>query len=395
MTLLERDQNVILNTYTRLPIVISHAKDNRLYTTSGEAYIDLFSGIAVNNIGHCEADVIKAIHDQLDAYLHLSNYFVSKPVIELAETLIAHSFASKVFFTNSGTESVEAAIKLCRKYGASKNKTTLLAAHGAFHGRSTGALTLTGKDAYKTAFQPLMPEVAFFHYNDPLSLQEQVNEYTAAVFVEMVQGEGGLHSLSEAMVQTLMTLRDKYDFIIVVDEIQTGIGRTGRLFAYEHFSDLGFSPDVLCLSKALGGGLPLGAMLVSSALEDVLALGDHGTTFGGNPVAAAAGNALIQTVLKEGFLDNISAQGEHFKLQLEALRDAYPHFITAIRGRGYMLGIECGHHAKAFQTYAFERHLLINVTSQTVIRLLPSFSDQTPSDLNTFLMCFEDYLKTL
>lgn len=369
--LLNRDQSYVLGTYRRLPLEVSRAAGCYVYDAADTPYLDFFSGIAVTAFGHCDPEITAAITAQLNCFTHLSNYFATPAVTALAEKLVDNSFASKVFFTNSGTEAVEAAIKLAKKRGQPLGKSVLLSAEGAFHGRSTGGVALTGQDKYKSAFQPLMPGIAHFAYDDCTSLTECVSEDTAAVFIEMIQGEGGGRSLSKAFVSKLVELRRQYGFLIVVDEIQTGLGRTGDLFAYEAY---GFVPDLVCVAKALGGGLPLGALLVGPDLENVLGPGDHGSTFGGNPVAASAGNATLEKLLAPGFLEDLKVRSTQLDNHLTSLKTRFPKVVKALRGKGFIRGIDVGTYADAIQRAAFERRLLINVTSGTVIRLLPALN---------------------
>ncbi|MDF2949990.1 MAG: acetylornithine and succinylornithine aminotransferase [Sedimentibacter sp.] len=260
------DERYILKTYNRLCLDIDKIRGNYIYTKDGERYLDFFSGIAVNNLGYDE-DIIKAMTEKMQNYTHISNYFCDDDRSELARLLIENSIDGRVFYTNSGTESSEAALKLVRKWGKENNKHNILTAKNSFHGRTTGALVLTGQKKYQKDFEPLISGVDYFIFNDADSLNAMVDDNTAAIFLETIQGEGGVVPLTDTFVQTLMSLKEKYNFILVMDEIQTGLRRCGTMFAYENYN---IKPDIILLSKSLGGGLPLGAMIVSKDLENVL-----------------------------------------------------------------------------------------------------------------------------
>jgi acetylornithine/N-succinyldiaminopimelate aminotransferase len=388
MNRIERDKRAILNTYKRLPIIIDRVEGHELIDENGIHYLDFFSGIAVNNLG-ADPAVKKAIHDQADRYLHLSNYFASEPAVELAELLVDNSFADKVFFTNSGAEAVEAAIKMVRKWGNANGKTTMLSANGAFHGRTMGALGLTAKPAYQEPFVPLLSGIAHFEMNKIESIREMVNEDTAAVFLEMIQGEGGVRPVEQAFVDEIIKLKEAYGFLLVIDEIQTGLGRTGTLFAHEQF---GIIPDLVCVAKALGGGLPLGGLLVCEALTGVWTPGNHGTTFGGNAVAAAGGSALVTKLLEDGFLDEVNRKSRRIVSGLEELNAEFPGVIREIRGFGMMIGVDVGEAAPLLQEAFLERHCLVNTTSGTVLRLIPALNIGD-NEIQRFLDIFSEILR--
>ena len=389
--LLDQDRSSVLNLYQRLPLNIVRGEGSFLYDDDGQAYLDLFSGIAVNNLGHGHPEIKAAIHDQIEHYMHLSNYFASEPVVKLAETLVKHTFASKVFFSNSGTEAIEAAIKLARKYGLSKNtyKTELLSFEGSFHGRSTGGMSLTGQPKYKEAFKPNLPQVSHVQFNDVVDLNQKVSDHTCAFFIEIIQGEGGIIEVSSSFMTELVRLSKKHDFLIIVDEIQTGLGRAGDLFAYEKF---GFTPHAITLAKSLGGGLPLGALLVAPGLEHILVPGDHGSTFGGNPVSCAAGNAVMSVITSEGFLEDVQKKSAYLFMRLDELSRRYPQLIKEIRGRGLIIGIEMhDDYAQKIKDEALKHHLLLNVTRGNVLRLLPALNI-CMTDIEQFFDVFEHVL---
>ncbi len=391
--LYEDDKNYVLNTYNRLNLQIERGEGSYIYDIKGNRYLDMYSGISVNNLGH-DKGIVEAIIKQASKYIHLSNYFVSEPVVNLAKLFVENTFASKVFFTNSGAESNEAAIKLCRKYGKSinENKYEILSAYNSFHGRTNGGLTLTGQEKYQNDFKPLMPGVSYFEYNNIKSLREKVSYNTCAVFLEVIQGEGGIREVSKEFMNDLMKLSEEYKFLIVIDEIQTGMGRTGDLFAYEKYN---FEPDIVTISKSVGGGIPLGAMLVCKDIENILTQGDHGSTFGGNPVACAAGEYIMDKLVNTNLCDEVKVKGEFILKEINKLKQKYPEVIKEVRGRGLMIGIEVGEYANKIKAVAQDKKLLLNSTSKTVIRLLPSLcisNDEIEEFLNIFENVLEDVL---
>lgn len=385
--LLNDDKKYILNTYRRSDLIIKRGEGSYLYDSYENKYLDMYSGISVNNLGH-DKGVVNAIINQAKDYIHLSNYFVSPPVINLAKLFVENTFASKVFFTNSGTESNEPAIKACRKYGKKypENKFQLLSAYNSFHGRTNGGLSLTGQHNYQRDFMPLLPGVHHFEYNNVASLREKVNENTCGLFLEMIQGEGGIVEISEEFIYEAIKLSKKYNFLIVIDEIQTGLGRTGDLFAFEKFNIV---PDIVTLSKSLGGGLPLGAMLVREGLEKVFNVGDHGSTFGGNPVACAAGEYVLDKLINTNILEEVKDKGTYLISKLNNLKEIYPHVIKDVRGRGLMIGIDVGEYVNEIKEFSIDNYILLNSTSSTVIRLLPQLY-MTKFEIDDFLKIFEE-----
>lgn len=341
----ENDKKYILNLYNRLNLEVERAEGVYLYDKDNNKYLDMYSGISVNNLGY-DKGIAKAIKNQVDKYIHLSNYFVSEPTVNLAKLLVDNSFASKVYFSNSGTEANEGALKLCRKYGRSINedKVEILSALNSFHGRTCGGLTLTGQEKYQKDFKPLLSGVNYFEFNNIESLRECVSENTCAVFLEVIQGEGGIVEVSQEFINEVVKLSKIYNFLIVIDEIQTGIGRSGDLFAFEKYN---FTPDVVTLAKSIGGGLPLGAILVSERLEEVLKIGDHGSTFGGNPVACAAGEFVLDKVVNTNLLDEVREKSKYILDELQKLKKDFPTLIKEIRGRGMMIGVDVGESAIA------------------------------------------------
>lgn len=385
----ENDKKYILNLYNRLNLEVERAEGVYIYDKDNNKYLDMYSGISVNNLGYDEG-IATAIKNQVDKYIHLSNYFVSEPTVNLAKLLVDNSFASKVYFSNSGTEANEGALKLCRKYGRSisEDKIEVLSALNSFHGRTCGGLTLTGQEKYQKDFKPLLPGVNYFEFNNIDSLRERVNKNTCAVFLEVIQGEGGIVEVSQEFINEVVKLSKIYDFLIVIDEIQTGIGRSGDLFAFEKYN---FNPDIVTLAKSIGGGLPLGAILVSERLEGILKIGDHGSTFGGNPVACAAGEFVLDKVINTNLLDEVREKSKYILEELEKIKKDFPTLIKEIRGRGMMIGVDVGENAVSIRDNAMGNNLLLNVTNKTVIRLLPPLCISY-NEINEFLEKFRDIL---
>lgn len=380
------DQEYILNVYKRMPIELSHGEGSYLYDVDDKKYLDMFAGIAVNALGYNHPAILDALDKQGHTYLHLSNYFTSRPLIDLAKLLVEQTNLSKVFFANSGTEANEAAIKLSRKYGKliSDEKYELVSLSRGFHGRTMGSLSLTANEKYQASFLPLLPGVKTVQFNDVEDLEKKVSKNTCAFFIETLQGEGGIVSMSEKFIHRLVELSKRYDFLIVADEIQTGIYRTGKFFSYQHTE---MNPDIVTSAKALGGGLPLGAMIVSKKLEKILNPGEHGTTFGGSPLSAALGKALIEELMKEDFQRDFQANILYLSETLDKLMQDYPHIIKEVRGLGMMRGLEVSSYADTIKQKSIEKGLLINVTSLTVIRLLPplTISKEEIDEFNSIL----------
>jgi len=366
----ETEKELFFHNYARLPIAVDHGEGCWLVSDDGTRYLDMIAGIGVNALGYGDRRLLDAITRQASRLIHASNLFLLQPQFDLAAKLLDISGLSKVFFANSGTEAIEAAIKLSRKRAAitgQSDKKEILSLSNCFHGRTYGAMSLTAKAKYTDGFDPLLPETGMIAFNDLDDLEAKVSEKTAAVFIEIVQGEGGIHRVSEAFLSKLMELRDRFDFLVVADEIQAGCGRTGRFFSYMHFD---IQPDLVCLAKPLGGGLPLAAVIGSEKMADVFSYGNHGTTFGGNPVACAAGLAMIEAIYADRLMENALKTGEMMKLALEELATRHPQ-ILEVRQYGLMIGITVDREAKVYVEKALQKQVLLNATSQNVIRLLP------------------------
>lgn len=365
-TIFEKEKELFLQTYKRIPVDISYGEGVYLYDKNGKRYLDFFAGLAVNALGYAYPDIVAAVTEQIKKYTHLSNNFITEIQVEFAERLIKYSGMSGLFLTNSGTEAVEGAIKLIRKAKGPDKK--IFSFTGSFHGRTYGALTLTPKEKYKQGYEPLLSNIAYIKFNDVEDLQNKVDANTAAVFVEFIQGEGGIIPASEEFVNKLAELKSKYSFILAADEIQTGTGRTGKPFAYNHYN---VKPDIVVTAKAIGGGLPLGAILVSSELKNIFSAGTHGTTFGGNPVACAAGNVVLKKVLEDGLFKDVMKKGEYFINYLNDLKNDFPDDIKEVRGKGFMICAEHFYECNQLVEKFIERGILVNCTNQNVIRILP------------------------
>ncbi len=386
-TLLESEKELFIQTYNRLPIEISHGSGVHLFDKSGKKYLDFFSGLAVNALGYAHPKIVQAVCEQIQKFAHLSNNYITEIQIEFTELLLKYSGMSKAFLTNSGTESVEGTIKLLRKlYGPEKKIFSLT---GSFHGRTYGSVTLTGKEKYTRGFEPLLPGIDHIIFNDIEDLKRKVQKNTAAVFIEFIQGEGGINVVSEEFADELIKLKDEFGFAIVSDEIQSGIGRTGKPFAFNHYN---FEPDIVVTAKAIGGGLPLGALLVTSKFENVFTTGTHGTTFGGNPVCCAAGKVVLEEVFENGLINQINDLGRYLSNQLDELKQMFPEDIKEIRGNGFMQGIELKYPGNDVVEKMRERNVLTNCTNNNVLRLLPPLII-TKTDIDFFLYNFHEVLK--
>lgn len=366
----ETEQQLFFHNYARLPLEVDYGKGAYLHTTGGEKYLDMIAGIGVNALGYGDPRLLKAINDQAAKFIHISNLFMQGAQFELAGKLLDISGLSKVFFANSGTETIEAAIKLARKWaslGGNTEKREVLSLSNCFHGRSYGAMSLTAKTKYVEGYDPLLPETGMIVFNDLDDLEQKMSDKTAAVFVEFVQGEGGIHKVSHDFVALLKTLAEKHNVLIVADEIQAGCGRTGKFFSYMHFD---IQPDLVCAAKPLGGGLPLGALIGNARVAEVFTPGSHGTTFGGNPVACAAGLALVNAIYDDKLMEQAEKSGSLIREGALKLAEKYPA-ILEVRQYGLMIGITVDRDAKYYTDRALEKRIILNATSQNVIRMLP------------------------
>ena len=360
----------VLQVYRRIPVVLVRGRGCRVVDDDGREYLDLLSGIGVASLGHAHEGLARALADQAGELLHTSNLFFHPLQGELARRLARLSGLARTFFCNSGTEAVEACLKFARRYWHARNdpdRTAIVAFDGSFHGRTFGSLSVTSGSAYRTPFEPLVPGVTFVSPRDPAAVEEAVTERTAAVIVEPIQGEGGVRPIPPATAAALAGRCAATGTLLVADEVQCGLGRTGRPF---YSAALGLAPDLMALGKALGGGVPVGAALVSERVAEAVAFGDHGSTYGGNLLACRAASVFLDA-LEGGLVDRVAAAGERMRRGLDAIGAASPA-IGEVRGAGLMWGIEATPEvADRMVAAALGRGLLINRTAGTVVRLLP------------------------
>jgi acetylornithine/N-succinyldiaminopimelate aminotransferase len=358
-----------LGVYARQPVAFVRGLGAELWDAEGKRYLDFFAGLAVNNLGHCHPAVVSAVQEQVATLIHASNVYHTIPSGELAALLCRHSFAERVFLCNSGAEANEAAMKLARRWGATQGggRFEILATTGSFHGRTLATLTATGQEKYHTGFQPLLPGVRLVPYDDLDAMEDAVHDETVAILVEPIQGEGGIVVPKPDYLPGLRALADRRNVLLILDEVQCGLGRTGRLFAHEH---AGITPDIMTLAKALGGGLPIGAMCATARIAGALTPGTHGSTFGGNPVTAAAGTAALRALADPALLNHVRAVGLHFRTRLESLAEKRG-IIRQVRGMGLMLGAELDRPGAPVVERCLANGLLINCTADRVLRFLP------------------------
>jgi acetylornithine/N-succinyldiaminopimelate aminotransferase len=373
MNIVEREAQYFFHTYKRLSIEIDRGEGAFLIAKDGTRYLDMFGGIAVNALGYNHPKVNAAIIEQVSRYLHVSNTFYQDTQIELGELLLNVSGFSKIFFTNSGTEAIEGALKLARKWGRTQGKESIFGLTDSFHGRTFGAMSVTGRDKYREGYEPFLPNTCILPFNDVDKLEANISEKTLAVVLEFIQGEGGINLVSAEYVEKLKQLRSTYGFLIIADEIQSGIGRTGKLFAFEHFSIV---PDIVVVAKAIGGGLPLGAFMGNDKVAEVFTPGVHGTTFGGNPVACAAGLATLREIINGGVMENAATMGNFLMNKLEQLKNSQPDLIADVRGRGLMVGLDLTIDGTEFINQLLQKNILLNLTNTTVVRWLPPLNTQ-------------------
>jgi predicted acetylornithine/succinylornithine family transaminase len=368
--LIDRADVHVATTYGRTPIALVRGEGTKVWDADGKMYYDFLSGLGVNNLGHCHPKVVAAIRQQAGQLLHVSNLYHIQPQIELAELLAQRSFADRSFFCNSGTEACEAAIKLARKYSHDHfgdGRYEIITFDNAFHGRTMGSLSATAQTKYHKGFEPLLDGFRYAPFDDLKALEAMITPKTCAIMVEPIQGEGGVNVPRPGYLQGLRELCEAHQLLLIYDEVQCGIGRTGKLFAYEHE---GVAPDIMTLAKSLAGGVPIGAMLACEAVAKSFVPGTHAATFGGNPLATAAGVAALKAIQDEGMLENCQRVGAYFLQRLKDLQQRYT-FIKEVRGRGLMLGIQLDFPGNQFVTGCLERGFLVNCTVDTVLRFLP------------------------
>ncbi|HPZ43960.1 MAG TPA: acetylornithine transaminase [Bacillota bacterium] len=368
--IMELCERYLMRNVGRIPLAPVKGEGARLWDADGREYLDFVSGIAVNSLGHCHPAVVDAICRQAAKLIHCSNLYYIEQQARLAKLLVENSALDKVFFCNSGAEANEAAIKLARKYAKLKwgaEKFEIITALHSFHGRTLAAVTATGQPKYQKGFEPLPPGFKYVPYNDLDALEEAIGPATCAVLLEPVQGEGGVNVASRHYLEGVQMLCREHGALLIFDEVQTGLGRTGRFLAYQHF---GVEPDILTLAKALGGGFPIGAMLAKEDIAAAFQPGDHASTFGGNPLACAAALAAMEEMLLGGVVENAATTGAYMYEKLKVLGEKYP-FVKEIRGLGLLLGMELTIEGKEIVNGCLERGLLINCVNNNVLRFIP------------------------
>ena len=370
--IITRDQESYLPVFSRYPIVLDHGDGSYVWDVNGRKYLDALGGIAVNVLGHNYVPLVNAIGDQAKRLIHVSNLYYTEPQVDAAAKLSGLTAGGKVFFGNSGAEANEGAIKAARKYAHTirPNKSQIITALGSFHGRTLATLTATGQEKFHRGFEPLPQGFDYVPFNDITALETQMNENTAAVMLEPIQGEGGVRTPADGYLQQVRELCDKYDALLIFDEIQTGMGRTGSFYAYEMY---GVTPDIVTLAKGLAGGVPTGAFIVTEKIAAAFHAGDHGSTFGGNPLACAAANVVLDTIANDDFLAGVRDVGAHFKQALTNLQKKYPAHIVEVRGTGLILGMEMkeSEDAAAIARRMLEQGVIINCTAGNVLRFIP------------------------
>lgn len=362
------EQNFIVPTYVRAPMLLTHGQGARLFDSEGNGYLDFMSGIAVTALGHADPEWVAVVSEQAGKLAHVSNLFHTAPHAELAQRLVEHAFADRVFFCNSGSEANETALKFARKYArrdGNQGKTGIVAFSGGFHGRTMGALSATARVKYQEPFAPLVPGVTFADFNDLDAAAQAIGDDTCAVIVEPLQGEGGIHPATTAFLHGLRDLCDRHDALLIFDEVQCGLGRSGRLWAYELYD---VAPDIMTLAKPLAGGLPIGATLVTEAVAQAIKPGDHGSTFAAGPLVCRAAQVVFDRVSQPAFLADVRDKGRHL---LSRLADLDSPKVTEVRGRGLLVGVELDRPVKPLLAAARQRGVLVINAGENVLRLCP------------------------
>lgn len=390
---IETADRVIASTYSRFPIVLTEGKGCMLTDAQGRTYTDFVAGIAVCNLGHAHEGIARAVADQARRLVHVSNFYYTEPQIELAKWLVEHSFADRVFFCNSGAEANEAAIKLARKYFKDRGlpeRFGMITMEGSFHGRTMATLAATGQAKIRKGFEPLLTGFDIVPFNDLDAVGNAISKETCAVMVEPIQGEGGVQCPAQGYLEGLRELCDREGLLLIFDEVQTGMGRTGKLFAYEHSS---VTPDIMTLAKALANGLPMGAMLAKEGVARAFTPGSHASTFGGTPLVAIAALTVAKTLLEEGVLENCQRVGNYFKEQLLSLMPKYA-FIRKVRGAGLLIGLDLACDGTAIVKQCMERGFLINCTQEHTLRFIPPLIIQK-KEIDALIACLDSVFEGL
>jgi acetylornithine/N-succinyldiaminopimelate aminotransferase len=375
-SIMELTNEHVMHTYSRLPLALVKGQGARVWDADGKEYLDFLGGLAVNSLGHCHPRVVEAIKKQAENFLHCSNLYYIQPQAELAKWLVDHSAADRVFFCNSGAEANEAAIKLARRWGKANRGPDaghIISLRNSFHGRTLATITATGQAKYQEGLEPLPAGFSYVTLNDLAELEAEIErqgDKLCAIMLEVIQGEGGVNVADREYVQAVRRLCDERGVLLIIDEVQTGMGRTGRLFGYEHYD---IEPDIFTLAKALGGGVPIGAMLAKEQVAEAFSPGTHASTFGGNPLACAAGLAVVQTMEDEGLVERCAKMGEYFMEGLRSLGEKHPSLVQDVRGKGLILGLEISRGARDVAGACLAKGILVNAIGDRVLRFLPPF----------------------
>lgn len=386
------DKKYYMNTFgDRLPVMFTHGEGMKLYADNGDVYYDFLGGIAVNAVGHSHPHMVRTLTEQVGKMLHTSSLYYIENQAKLAEKLVENTCADRAFFANSGAEANEGAIKLARIYFYKKgiDKTEIISLDHSFHGRTLATVAVTGQEHYQAPYRPNLPGVKQVEPNNFDALKAAVTDKTAAIMLEPIQGESGVHPMDKEYLEKVRALCDEKEIILIFDEVQTGMGRTGYLFAHQLY---GVEPDIFTSAKALGGGVPIGAVCAKQFVADAFEPGDHGTTFGGNPLATAAGLAVFEIFEKEKLVENARVKGEEFKEKLNALATKYPEKIKEVRGAGLLIGIEINGDGKAMFNALFEKKILSSCCGGKTIRIAPPLNI-TSAEIDLFVNVLEDVLK--
>lgn len=369
-TIIEETEKYYLPVFGRYPMVMELGQGCRVWDNEGNEYVDAFAGIAVNSLGYNHPVLVKAISEQASKLMHCSNLYYTEIQAKALRVVAEATGMDRIFFANCGAEGNEGAMKLARKYGVSKapTKYKIISADESFHGRTFDTLAATGHDYYHVGYGPLSPGHVLVPYGDIKALEAQMDDDVCAVLLEPIQGEGGVHVPSDEYLQQVRALCDKHDALLIFDEVQTGVARTGKWFAYMHS---GVKPDILTFAKGIGGGFPVAGFAVPERLSHVFKPGDHGGTFGGNPLACAAVYATLTTIKSEGLVDKVAEKGEYFKNELRKLQEKYPDKVTDVRGCGLMLGMEVAGEGKPIVERCLANNVIVNCTAGNVIRIVP------------------------
>lgn len=379
----------VLPTYTQVGVCLVRGKGSRVWDLEGKEYLDFFPGWAVSGLGHCHPMVSAAIKEQARKIVHISNNFLNLKQAQLAEEISKNSFPARSFFCNSGAEATEAAVKFARKYGHEQGRYEVITMRQSFHGRTLVGITATGQDKVKKGFDPLPGGFKYADLNDLESVKSQITDKTIAIFFEPVQGEGGIHAATPEFMKGVRKLCDEKDLLLILDEVQTGMGRTGKIFAYQHYD---VQPDLMTLAKSLGNGVPIGALVVNNKIKkEVFTPGTHATTYGGNPLVTAAALAVFKAIKKEKLIQNAVKMGAYLGERLEAMKKKYA-IIKEVRGLSLMRGVELTMPGASLADNAREKGLLINCTQEKVLRIMPALT-VSKKTLDQGLAILEDVLK--